>query len=513
MDKKRLAINMSAQLLVFVINLGISFVLTGVIDSSIDDGYGFVKTANDIVIWAQIVVSALNTMASRFITIQLHKKDHEGANEYFSSVFYANLMMAGIFLLPAVCVVLFLNQLFQVPGEILRDVQLLWSFVFLNFFVSIITSVFGVTTYSLNRLELTSFATIVSELARVSILFITYRFFPAYLWYVGLGSVAATGIVAAANFGYTRRLLPQVRIRKSFFRWKKVWELISLGAWNSVTRLGQVLLDGLDTVIANVLIDAAAMNSLAIAKQIPTMLSSLMGTVVGVFTPSITIAYAREDRQELLDVIQSSNRIMIFMMSIPIAFVVAYGRVFFSLWMSWRQDQELLYRLAVLSMAVLFVSASIQVLYHVFIITKKVRVNSLVMVGSGALTTAIVFVLLKTTNLGLYAIAGVSTVIGLVRNLTFTPIYAARCLQLKWNYFYRDIAMGLFSIVCIWALGVISQLLFPIDSWTRLFLVGCGTGVVALGVNFWIVLRKGEREMIFRKLKEKLGGGAGGAHE
>ena len=86
MDKKRLAINMSAQLLVFVINLGISFVLTGVIDSSIDDGYGFVKTANDIVIWAQIVVSALNTMASRFITIQLHKKCQIQGSAYLINI-------------------------------------------------------------------------------------------------------------------------------------------------------------------------------------------------------------------------------------------------------------------------------------------------------------------------------------------------------------------------------------------------------------------------------------------
>ena len=207
MDKKRLAINMSAQLLVFIINLGISFVLTAVIDSSIDDAYGFTKTANDIVTWAQIVVSALNTMASRFITIQLHKKDDQGANEYFSSVFYANLMMAGVFLVPAICVVLFLN-----------------------FFVSIITSVFGVTTYSLNRLELTSLATIVSELVRVSILFVTYRFFPAHLWYVGLGSVAATVIVAFANRRFTRRLLPQIHIGFKYFRWQKVRELISLGA-------------------------------------------------------------------------------------------------------------------------------------------------------------------------------------------------------------------------------------------------------------------------------------------
>ncbi|MEI3525103.1 MAG: hypothetical protein V8Q27_02435 [Eubacteriales bacterium] len=68
-------------------------------------------------------------------------------------------------------------------------------------------------------------------------------------------------------------------------------------------------------------------------------------------------------------------------------------------------------------MGTLFVSASIQVLYHVFLITKRVKLNSMVIVGSGVLTVATVFVLLETTNLGMYAIVGVSMVYGILRNL------------------------------------------------------------------------------------------------
>ena len=56
------------------------------------------------------------------------------------------------------------------------------------------------------------------------------------------------------------------------------------------------------------------------------------------------------------------------------------------------------------------------------------------------------FVLLETTDLGLYAIAGVSVVVGLIRNMVFTPIYAAKCLEVKWTTFYGDIFMGLASI-------------------------------------------------------------------
>ena len=506
MDKKRLVINMTAQLTAFFVNLGISFVLTPIIDKMIPNSYGFVNIANNFVMWAQVVVSALNTLASRYITIHLHKGEEQEASEYFSSVFFANMIMAAVFLLPAIFVILFIDRMFQVPVGVLGDVQILWAFVFLNFFISIITSVFSTSTYSMNRLELSSMATIVAEIARLGVLFVTYRFFPAYLFYIGLASVVSTSLMAVANAGFTKKLIPGIHISAKNFRWKKVKELVSLGAWNSVTRLGQMLLDGLDTMIANIFINPEAMTTLSLAKVIPTTLSSLMGTMVGVFAPSITIAYAKGDKKELMDTLKSSNRIMIFMMSIPIAFITAFGDKFFNLWISYKDPEEIrqIYYLTVLSMGVLFVSASIQVLYQVFIITKKIQLNSIVIVASGVITTATVFILLNTTNLGLYAIAGVSVVIGLIRNMVFTPIYAAKCLDVKWTTFYSDIFMGLASIGIITAVAMASKLILPMDSWITFLVSGMLMGCVALVLNFLIVLRKAERDMVLEKVISKL---------
>ena len=97
MDKKRLAVNMAAQLLAFAVNMGISFLLAPIIEAKMENTYGFVTLANQFVLYAQIVVSALNTMASRFITIHIHRGEDQTASEYFSSVFFGNVMMAGIF--------------------------------------------------------------------------------------------------------------------------------------------------------------------------------------------------------------------------------------------------------------------------------------------------------------------------------------------------------------------------------------------------------------------------------
>ena len=284
----------------------------------------------------------------------------------------------------------------------------------------------------------------------------------------------------------------------------KVWELVALGAWNSVTRLGQLLLDGLNTSIANIMISAAAMTTVSISNQVPTVISNLMGTIAGVFNPQMTIAYAKNDKKQLLDIISSADRIMIFIISIPIAFMTVFGKSFFELWVGETQDAGALYILALLNVGTLFVSASIQVLYHVFLITKRVKLNSVVILVSGALTVATVFVLLETTNLGMYAIVGASMVYGILRNLIFTPLYAARCLEVKWHTFYGDIVLGLVSIGVICLVAAPFELLIEINSWIRLFGVGIAAGILALLVNFFVVLRKTEREMVLGMVKKKL---------
>ncbi len=505
MNKKRVAINMTAQLLAFAVNMLLGFILVPVIDSMIPNAYGFTDIANKFVQAAQIVVSALNTMASRFITIHIHRNDREEANRYFSSVFFANVLMAVVFMAPAMFVVVYLGHIFQVPPEAsLPDIQMLFFFIFVNFLISITTSVFGVAPYSKDRLELSSVATILGEVVRLAVLFVSYFFFRPYLWYVGCASVASTLVQAAANLFFTRRLLPDMEVKKKHFRWEKVRELVSLGAWNSVTRLGQLLLDGLSTSIANIMISAAAMTTISISTQVPTVISNLMGTIAGVFNPQMTIAYAKEDKKQLLEIIASADRIMIFIISIPIAFMTVFGKAFFQLWIGRTQDPGELYILALLNVGTLFVSASIQVLYHVFLITKRVKLNSVVILLSGIVTTATVFVLLETTDLGVYAIAGVSTFYGILRNLVFTPIYAARCLQVKWYTFYGDILLGLASIGAICLTALPFQMLIEIDGWIKLFAVGIAAGAAALAVNFLIVLRKNERKMVLDMVKKKL---------
>ena len=66
---------MTAQIVSFAVSMGVGFILSPYLAKAIDISASvFVTQGNQFVSYAQILVSALNTMASRFITVSNHHR-------------------------------------------------------------------------------------------------------------------------------------------------------------------------------------------------------------------------------------------------------------------------------------------------------------------------------------------------------------------------------------------------------------------------------------------------------
>ena len=167
---KQSAINLIAQIVMFGVNLCISFFLVPYITEVIGvDAYGFVGLANDFVSYAQIITIAINSMASRFITIKIHEGEKEEASKYYSSVVIANIILSIILGIIGIVFVIFMQHFVNIPDNLLLDVKLLFALMFANFIISILTSTFSVATFCTNKLYLTSIKTIFSQILRVVI--------------------------------------------------------------------------------------------------------------------------------------------------------------------------------------------------------------------------------------------------------------------------------------------------------------------------------------------------------
>ena len=509
MHNKRLAINMIASLFSFVISMGISFVLSPYIINTVgSEAYGFVNLANNFVSYGQLITLALNSMASRFITIRIHKGDEIGANKYFTSVIIVNIITSIILCIPSIYIINNLQNIVNIPQEILVDVKILWAFIFINFLISLVLGTFNLATFVVNRLDLSSIRDIQANIMKVVILIISFSFFIPRVWYIGLASIICTIFLGIYNIYYKYKLLPELHVKLKYFDLYAIKELFISGIWNVVIKLGQILSDGLDLLITNIFIGAGSMGILSIAKTVPMAIGNLLGTVSGVFNPQLTYHFAKEDKKSLVTELSKSMKMSGLFTNIPLVFLCIFGFSFYSLWVP-TENTELIQFASILTVYGSLFSGVINPLFNVFTITNKLKVHSIVILLNGFINTLLVFILLKTTNLGILAVAGISSTTCTIRNLTYTVLYASHCLEIKKTTFYPIIGRYILSTFVM--LVIFSQIsrAFFIQNWLILIIVAFICGIVGLLINYCLLLDKAEKvyfkQLILKLLKRKEG--------
>jgi len=306
---KALIINTIASFVTFIVGLGIAFFFTPYLTDTVgEEAYGFVSLGNNVINYITILTVALNSVAGRFITIEYHQGKKKEANEYFSSVLMANIAIIPVILAVAVPVILNAEKLLDIPVELEESVKLLFFFILFT----LISTVYNVATFITNRLYLSSIANIVTALLRVFLMCLLFGMLPPNVAYIGIVTCICTFVGLVMNMYYTRLLVPDIRLKKCYVHWGKVKELISAGMWNSISRLSQVLSDGLDLVITNIWISAYLMGELSIAQQIPTYISTLTNTLINLFSPNLTMYYAKDDTEAVVKELKLSMKFSSF---------------------------------------------------------------------------------------------------------------------------------------------------------------------------------------------------------
>lgn len=493
MKYRQIAINMLANIVAFIINIGISLFLTPYLVNSVgSEAYGFIPLANDFVSYISIITAALNSMASRFVSIEINSNNIKKANEYFNSVLISNIIIAIVLIIPSVFIILYIDKLLNVPNEILSDVKLTFGCVFFNMIISLIGNVFSIATFAKNRLDLSSIRAIKGNIIRVIVIITLFILFKPKIYFITITLTIVTLYTIITNIYYTKKLLPEITFNLKDFNKHVVIKLIKSGIWNSINQLSSVLLNSLDLIIANIFISSIASGQYSIVKTIPNFIQSFAGMAAGVFTPQFVILYAKNKHKELLNNILESTKIMGLFITIPIGFLIVFGDIFYSLWVPGENTQKL-QLLSLITIIPMIITGSVQTLFNVYTVANKLKVPSIMLLIFGIFKMLIVIVLLKTTNMGIFSIAITSSLLSMLRNLIFTPIYAAKCLNVKYSTFYISILKGIGCSIVMISTCLIYKNIFITNSWVTLILAGLICSIISLYINLFIMFDKSER--------------------
>lgn len=502
---KQLIINLITTLVVLAVNIFINFGLSRYIVSSIGkEAYGFISLANNFISYATIFTVALNSMASRFITLDIQRGKIESANKYFSSVLISNIIIVLLLILPSVILIYFLENFVNVSPNILIDVKLLFVFLFLNFFITLVGGVFTVATYCTNKLYLTSIKNMESYLIKGALILILFLLFKPAIFYVGIATLVAGIYVLLFNIKFTKELLPNISVDKNNFSKEKVKTLLASGLWNSITNLGNVLADGLDLLISNLAISTDVMGLVAISKTPGNVLNTVLSSIGNVFQPQIIKYYSQDDIESVVNETKKGMKISGIFGNIPFAYIIVFGIFFCSVWMP-DVDNKLLSAITAITFINIFSGGIITPLYNIFTITNEVKKNALLNIISSTISTIIVLILIKTTDLDIYAVVGVSAIIGLIKGFVIVPIFCAKSLNVKANSFFTIILKYIFTTIIMIGVFFILKSLIVIKGWLGVLISIIACGVVGLIINYFFLLSKEDRKFFINMILSKLG--------
>ena len=505
---KKTMINVVCSMLVLVTNVLVSFFLSPYIVKNIGvEANGFITLANNFITYAQLIATALNSMAARYISIAYTKKDYKKANMYYNSVFWGNLIIVAILIVPAVVALWKLETFVNIPNNILLDVKMLFSFVFLNFFITTGFPNWDCGTFVTNRLDRTYIPQMITSILKCIILFICFTFFIPRVYYVGLATTIVTIILLICNGVNTKQLTPELHInfypKKILCSAKALKNLILSGIWNAISQVGNILLTGVDLIVSNIFLGATSMGLISLTKTIPNYMDQLASSLTSAFTPEITINYANEDKEKMLRDINRSMKLSSIITTIPIAILIVLGAEFFNLWVP-SQDSKLLQILSILASFKFIFTGGIQILYNVFPTVNKVKENAISQIITGIASIVLTILLIKLTPYGIYAVAGISSLCAVIKNLVYIIPVCAKYLDLPWYTFYKQVLNTCLSSILIIAAGFFIKQFFNIKNWIVLFEVGIIIAVVGLTRNNFLTLNKSERLYLIKKIKNKV---------
>lgn len=487
-SRRVIALNMFWSLLSLCINYLMNFLITPYVTNNIGvEAYGFVALANTFISYVDILAVGLNAFAGRFIAMAYYQKKLEKANRYFSSTILADLILACVLLAGGTVAIVRLDRMLQIPQELTADVKLLFFIVLMRYLLTLLRTAFDAAAFISERIDLAEKLQSAAYLLQAGLLLALYLLLQPHVWYVGLAAAVGALLLLAGNLRLCHKLTPELQFHVKDFSPHAVWEVLSTGSWTALNNLGNLLNSGLDLLITNLMLNATVMGQISVAKSLETIVSGMIMKISTVFRPRCLRLYAEDKMEELTGLLKISMRCTGGFCNLVVMGFFVCGHDFMALWLP-GQNTDFLFRAGLIVLLSDIATGAVQPLYYVYTLTQKLRLPCCVTILMGTANVLSMYILLRYTSVGAYAVLLTTLVISVV-HFVDAPLYAAHCLHLPLHTFYPTLVCNGASLAAGFAAAEMLRRILPAaGSWGTLMFKALTAATVLLPIVVLILL-------------------------
>lgn len=447
-----------------------------------------------------VITQSLTASINRSLTLAIQDNNLFEANKVFNSALFLMLFIAAFQILCFYYPITNISAIISIPTQLSE--QAVWFFVmiFVNFSISLIASIFSVSMYASNRLDLMETANILRALTRVVMIILLFNFSEVNLLSVGFASLLSGLVVLFFAIYWWDKLTPSLTITPRYIEKAKLKPIFSLGGWLLVNQVGFLLFLKVDLLIINKFLGAVASGEYSVATKLSEVLRAMSGVLSGVLGPVVMIYYARKQLDKMVDISVAFVKFLSLSMAIPIVLVCVFSQEILTVWMG--EEFKHLYIVVWLVTLPLVINLGVTPLFSINVAMNKVKVPALATLLLGIMSVISSILLLKYSDLGYLSVAIASAIALTIKNALFVPVYSAYILKLPLSTFLKThINSILFTALTLFTMTGFKSL-YSLSAQNNLLFVIFVCAVFALLLS-WFFYSKAERAKIIATILRK----------
>lgn len=483
--EKRIGVNLICGGVSHLISAGIALFLTPFLIRRLGiELYGFYPIALEVMAMAGLVLGILNSTARRYIAVEYAGERRREAKEYFSTVFWAELFLAVVLLIPLTFFVVFSNFFLDIPRGLVPEIKLFLGLMLLSGLVDAVTAVFGASYETSNRLDFRAAQELAAVFVKALLLwFLLSDILPISIVSVGVAVLVSSVVAAGIRFFVARLLTPDILPKWRLFSFSALRRVLASGSWYSVNELGGWITAGGFLLLVNVFFGAEAAGVYSLALTASRVFGGVMMMLAGVFIPTAARQFAKGEREALCADVIRGEKLVGFFSLVGVSMAVGFLKEFFELWLG-AENTQLLRLLTVMAiLPMLSVSCALP-MFNLAVVMNRLRKMALLYVAGALLggTVSIAFAIFS--DVGILGIAMVSFAVRVLWYSVFMPFYAAWLLDteplgLFWPMLRTYVGAGI-SVGIIFALKSVCDLSSPLSVLIAAAVSFCAVLVVGL---------------------------------
>lgn len=336
MDQKKQTIkNFQFNLISLVVNIALGLFYTPYLVRSLGImAYGVVPLALVINQYINVVTGSLTGSLTRFYSVAFQQSKYLDASRYLSSSFVA-ISVVSIGLIPLFALlILKIEKVFNIPPEYISEAKILFLFTIMSFLISMFSSLYNITLYSLNRLDLLNVVKIVRILSKIIFTVVFFESIKNGISFIGYANFLSEVAVLILSIYYFRITVSNsVKISLNLFEKSSLFGVLSMTIWVIIHQIGDSGLYRIDNILVNLFWSTRESGILGALSEFGTYVMTVVAVIASLFGPLILIAYSDGNHKSVIRLTSDNSLLVGLSSALIVGIMVGFAKPIVSLWL------------------------------------------------------------------------------------------------------------------------------------------------------------------------------------